>query len=121
MVRHPNPDSKTLRLTLIPRNGERDKIRAVKEICARNDITIRDVLMNYGVEPFLRLHNWPPGNSQTILQSYGVLHKQECYLCHELVSQLVKVEFISGLERSICSSCLREDQEGKRLVRRTLL
>ena len=121
MVRPPNPEAKSDRLVLTARNGEREKIRAVKEICARNNITVRSVLMQYGVEHFLKLHNWPPGNSQTVLESFGSVKKRECYLCHELKPKLVKVEFISGLREQICPDCLRGDQEGKGLVRRTLL
>lgn len=121
MVRPPNPQSKTLRLVLAAKNGEGDKIRAVKEICARNRITISSVLMKYGVNYFLKLHHWPPGNSQTILETYGSETKRECYFCHEMKTKLVRVEFISGLKRSVCPECLRVDQEGKGLVRRTLL
>jgi len=119
--RCPDPESKTLRLVLEGESGESEKIRAVKEICKRNDITIHDVLMKHGVDYFLKLHHWPPGNSQTVLETYGSEKKQECYLCHGMVTELVKVEFISGLKRSVCRVCLRKDQEGKGLVRRTLL
>ena len=121
MARPPNPESKTLNLILRGKSGEADKIRAVKAICARNNITIHDVLMRHGVEHFLKLHHWPPGNSQTVLETYGSETKRECYLCHEMKTKLVHVEFISGLKRSVCSDCLRKDQEGKGLVRRTLL
>ena len=121
MVRPPNPQSKTLNLILRGKDGEADKIRAVKAICARNNITISSVLMRYGVDYFLKLHHWPPGNSQTVMESYSVQQKHACYLCHDLQPNLVKVEFISGLQRSICPACLRKDQEGKGLVRRSLL
>lgn len=121
MGRYPDPESKTLRLVLEGESGESEKIRAVKEICKRNDITIHDVLMKHGVNHFLRLHHWPPGNSQSVLESYGVEKKRECYLCHELKPKLVKVEFISGLQKSICPECLRADKEDRRLVKKVLL
>lgn len=122
MARPPNPNSKTLNLVLRGKPGESEKIRAFKEICGRNrKLTISGVLMKYGVEYFLKLHNWPPGDSQSVLEAYGSERKRECYLCHELKPKLVKVEFISGLQRSICPECLREDEEGNHLVRKTLL
>lgn len=65
-MRQPNPKSKTNRLVLTGRDEERDRINAFKELCARNHLNVRDVLMEK-VDSFLRQHNWPPGNSQMVI------------------------------------------------------
>jgi len=60
---------KTLRLVLIPKPGQEEKIKAFRELVRRNDLEISDILFQK-VEEFLRQHNWPPGNSQTILPAF---------------------------------------------------
>lgn len=69
-MRQPNHKSKTNRLVLTGRDEERERINAFKELCARNNLKVRDVLMEK-VDNFLRQHNWPPGNSQTVITSFS--------------------------------------------------
>lgn len=81
MPRPPNPKSKTIQLILKCVNEhEAVRVRACKEICARNGIKIKDVLMQ-GVDSFLRKHNWPPGNSQTQMTTFverQLVEKRKC-------------------------------------------
>lgn len=78
-MRQPNYKSKTNRLVLTGRDEERERINAFKELCARNNLKVRDILMEK-VDSFLRQHNWPPGNSQTIITAFSEQTKitQEC-------------------------------------------
>lgn len=69
MPRLAKPDAKTLRLTLIPKPHQEIKIRAFKELVARNELEISEVLFEK-VEEFLKEHNWPPGNSQLPLTKF---------------------------------------------------
>lgn len=71
--RNPDPNTKNQQ-AYVRGNTEEEKelIKAAKQICARNkDLNMRDVLMK-GIKKFLRDHNWPPGNSQTMLASFDV-------------------------------------------------
>ena len=70
MPRYPDRESKTIRLVVSPRPGEEVKVRAFKELISRNDLRISDILFEK-VEEFLKEHNWPPGNSQTIITSFA--------------------------------------------------
>ena len=69
MPRWPDRESKTIRLVVSPKLGEEEKVRAFKELIRRNGLRISDVLFEK-VEEFLKEHNWPPGNSQTIIPSF---------------------------------------------------
>jgi hypothetical protein len=69
MPRKADYTAKTLRLTLCAKPGQEDKIRAFKELAARNDLEISDILFEK-VEEFLKEHNYPPGNSQTLLSRF---------------------------------------------------
>jgi len=76
--RSPDPNSKSERLVLSGKPEQSTRIRAFKEIVARNpELTINKVLMEK-VDEFLRKHNWPPGNSQTVLQVFTVERKEGC-------------------------------------------
>lgn len=123
MPRRPDPNSKTAQI-IFKANDETEeiKIRALKEICARNNIDIRDVFLPR-VDSFLREHHWPPGSSQTLLVTYGGIIKALCTRCHRSYqdTELVPVEFISGMHGNICKECLRKDEEGPRLVKKRLL
>ena len=80
MPTHPNPHSKTNNIVLKGNQEREIKIRAFKEICARNGLDMSEILYEYAVERLLIEHNWPPGNSQTVLASFGVQTKitQQC-------------------------------------------
>lgn len=72
MPRKPDPETKDQQAYIRGKTEEeKKKIKAVKEICARNNLEVRDVLMA-GINKFLRDHHWPPGNSQTLLSVYDV-------------------------------------------------
>ena len=66
MTRYADYKSKTIRLVLIPKPGEEEKIRAFKQLASRNGLKISRILFEK-VEEFLKEHNWPPGNSQTVM------------------------------------------------------
>lgn len=80
MPRPPNPHAKSNRIVLKGNQEREVKIRAFKEICARNGLDMSKIVYEYAVERLLKEHNWPPGNSQTILASFGVQTKitQQC-------------------------------------------
>lgn len=69
MPRWPDREAKTLRLVLSPKPGQEEKIRAFKELIRRNGLKIGDILFER-VEEFLKEHNWPPGNSQTVINTF---------------------------------------------------
>ena len=72
MPRRPDPGTKDQQAYVRAKTEEeRKKIQAVKEICARNNLEVRKVLMD-GIDKFLKDHHWPPGNSQTVLEAYEV-------------------------------------------------
>lgn len=110
MPRQPNPKSKTTRLVLVPKQGQEQSIRAFKEIIARNGLNISDILFEKVVS-FLKQHNWPPGNSQTLLQTFIDEVKGKCFRCEGMFPVLVKVKFISGLVAPLCRECLEHDQD----------
>jgi len=119
-MRKPDPNAKTNQLVIKSDDPlDVQKFQAVREIVARNsDLTIKKALMP-GVDLFLRKHNWPPGNSQTVLNSFGAKVKKECPWCGLAVDRLYKTEFISGLVTSICKGCL-DDQNEKTTVKRVV-
>lgn len=86
MVRPPDPKSKIVRVFLTAKPGEEPKVRAFKEICARNGIKVRTVLMEK-VDSFLREHNYPPGNSQTLIKGYLEPQKKGLRKCKKLKRQ----------------------------------
>lgn len=70
MTKLPNHKSKTLRLVLVPKQDQETKIRAFKEIVARNGLCVSSILYEK-VEAFLREHNYPTGNSQTLITVFS--------------------------------------------------
>lgn len=104
MPRPPNPNAKFIRIVMDGKPEEEGEIKAFKEICARNGIKVRDVMMP-AVRDFLRKHNWPPGNSQTVLEAFGAKKQMECWRCHEILPHLNLVEFISGITKPVCKKC----------------
>lgn len=86
MPRPANSKSKTTRVTLIAKPNQEVRVRAFKEICARNGISMSDILMEK-VDAFLRAHNWPPGNSQTLMQVFLEPSKETLRKCKKLRRQ----------------------------------
>ena len=58
---------KAMQIVLKPKPEWAIKIRAFRELCTRNGLSMSEELFNRGIESFLKDHNWPPGNSQTLL------------------------------------------------------
>jgi len=67
--RPPLSTSKTTRLVLVPKPGEEAKIKAFKEICARDGYRVSDELSKL-IDEWLIKHNYPPGNPQLPLTKF---------------------------------------------------
>lgn len=118
MVRGPDPKSKVSQIVITAKNvDEEKKITAMKEIIARNpDLSISTTRTGKGegiklVERFLAKHNWPPGNSQTVLPVFGVDGKKICGLCGKEAEHLYDCLFISGLRKWVCEHCKNQAKE----------
>jgi hypothetical protein len=119
MPRPPNPNAKTNQVLIKARDqNEVVKVGAFKELCARNGLAMNDVLMDKITE-FLRQHNWPPGNSQTLLQAFGPELRVVCMRCQKSFreTEVCRVVYKSGWEASSCVECLKKDK-GKGLVKK---
>lgn len=107
MPRPPDPNSKIVRVFLTAKPGEETKVRAFKEICARNNKKVRDVLMEK-VDAFLREHNYPPGNSQTLIEVYLEPPKKpeppppECMICKKPAVDDLQFKNKPEVIRSFC-------------------
>lgn len=111
MTRQADPKSKTATVIIKANTEDEDKqIRALKELCVRNNLEIRKVLMQK-INDFLKEHNWPPGNSQTILPVFGVDSKKICGLCGKEAEHLYDCLFISGLQKWVCKDCKNNARE----------
>jgi hypothetical protein len=85
MPRPIDPKGKTARLVLAPRSDQETKVRAFREICIRNKISISDELFKR-VDEFLKEHHWPPGNSQVLMKEFlptpvGLVKPLQCHFC----------------------------------------
>ena len=74
-----------------------------------------DTVMD-AVNKFLAKHNYPPGNSQTLLFQETL---KKCAQCNREFKHLILVEYISGEREWLCSKCLVLQQ--KRTVVRKVL
>lgn len=111
MPRKPKPDSEVPQMIYRAKTEEEKiKLKAFKEICARNGIEMREVAAA-AVDRFLREHNWPPGNSQTLLQVFGSETKKFCGLCGAETNKLYDCLFISGLRKWCCEHCKNEAEQ----------
>ena len=82
---------------------DEERIRAFKEIHARNfDLQIQDTMMK-AVNMFLAKHNYPPGNSQTLLFQESV---KKCGKCKREFKHLTLVEYVSGSREWLCEGCV---------------
>ena len=100
MPRPANAQAKSLRLVLVGRDEQAVQIRAFKELCARNDLKVSDVLYEK-VEAFLKQHNWPPGNSQTVLSAFDKdlrrVPARKCYI-HTCPNPAVQMLYYKPME-----------------------
>ena len=89
MPRQPNPKSDEQIIVRAKNEAERQKIKAFKEVCVLDGLAQKSEILSL-LELFLRQHNYPPGNPQTSLQSFGVQTKitQECEYpnCREIAT-----------------------------------
>ena len=91
MPRRPSPKSKTPRIVIEAKTEEElMKLRGLREIFSREEPgTMRKELWE-AITHLLAKHNWPPGNPQSMLTSFGVQTKimQQCQYpnCHEIAS-----------------------------------
>ncbi|MBS7635795.1 hypothetical protein KEJ37_00375 [Candidatus Bathyarchaeota archaeon] len=89
---------------------EEEKIRAFKELHSRNpDLTIHDTIMEC-VRQFLAKHNYPPGNSQTVLTAFVGQPVEKCFRCGNTFHSLIKVQFVSGLRAGLCRKCFEMEK-----------
>lgn len=80
-----------------------ERIKAFKEIHARNfDLEIQVTMME-AINKFLAKHNYPPGNSQTLLFQETL---KKCWECGREFKHLTLVKCISGLKVWICDDCV---------------
>jgi len=83
--------------------ADEERIRAFKEIHARNfDLKIQATVME-AVNRFLSKHNYPPGNSQTLLFQETL---KKCSDCKQEFKHLTSVLYISGTRGLLCDPCL---------------
>ena len=108
MPRKPNLNSGKS-ITIHAKNpSDEERIRAFKEIHARNfELEIQSTFMD-AVNRFLAKHNYPPGNSQTLLFQES---KKKCGKCHREVKHVSLIEYESGLRAWLCSGCLQLQQK----------
>jgi hypothetical protein len=111
MPKPPDVDSKTNRLVMIGKDDQEVYVKAFKELCARNNLKVSDIIFEKAVLPFLREHNWPPGNSQTTMKSFVNMPSRECFFCKKPSKVLFRVEYISGLIVPTCRDCLDEKKK----------
>lgn len=120
MGRKPDSNAKIPQIVIRAVNkNEAIKINAAKEIIARNsELTITTTKTRKGegikwIEKFLGSHNWPPGNSQTVLPAFGVDGKKICQFpgCGKQVDHVYDCLFISGLRCWCCKDCKEEAEE----------
>ena len=65
-----NPKSKTKQIVAKPKEEWQTEFTAFKELCARNGLSMSQEIYERAIIPFLREHNWPPGNSQTLIDVF---------------------------------------------------
>jgi len=128
MPRSPDPKSKTCQIVIRATTiDETNKITALKEIVARNREMSINSTFRYGkpikgegikmVEWTLRKHNWPPGNSQTLLKSFGSELSLICVYCGKGGFKTLRKVTTPGGEMSVCKSCY-EDLKFRRLIKK---
>ena len=117
MPRNPNPKAKTPQIIIKPRANspieDEEKIRGAKEIVARNpELTMMNIL-----DPFLKKHNWPPGNSQTLLETFGSELSLICVYCGKGGFKTLRKVTTPGGTMSVCPSCYK-DLKFRRLIKK---
>lgn len=122
MPRPPNPKSKTShQYSMKIRQEWEIEFNAMKEICSRNGLALNQEIYERAVRPFLRDHNWPPGNSQTQLPSFGVQTRitQQCEYprCQEIALYEVVPNSLYAKPKVFYCQKHYEDAKEKRLLR----
>ena len=101
-----NPQSETLHIQLKAKPEWEVHLRAFREICSRNGLSMSEELYNRGVLAFLQAHNWPPGNSQTLLFPKP---KKKCHFCKTKEAK-ARVTYLSGLVADTCPGCKEKNK-----------
>ena len=113
MPRPPKTDSNKYLLFQARNQEEEVWIKAFKEICIRNNKTLREEGLRLVHDYFLvKEHRWPPGNSQTLLESFPIVTVEEpssCAWCdHEAEAE---IEYIpSGQVYPVCAEHLEQSR-----------
>jgi len=61
---------KTKQIVAKPKLEWETEFMAFRELCARNGLSMSREIYDRAIKTFLRDHHWPPGNSQTVLESF---------------------------------------------------
>jgi len=118
MPTSPKPEAKTAQVCVKAKPGQEEFIRAFKELCLRNRLEMQGELMEL-IKSWLKTHNWPPGNSQTALKSFGFKKSIKCSRCGGSFNNVWRVETVGGV-LDLCKSCLewcRKKQLDKKVLR----
>ena len=118
MPRRPDPRSKTDQLILAPRNEhERMLIRGMREVFSREAIgKMQDELFS-DLERILARHHYPPGNPQSLLETFGSELSLICVYCGKGGFKTLRKVTTPGGEMSVCKSCY-EDLKFRRLIKK---
>jgi len=108
MPGRPNPKSKTPQIIVRCRPEWETEFRAMKEICARSGLKLNEEIYERAVKSFLKDHNWPPGNSQTLLERFGSELTLVCVYCGKGGFKTLRKVTTPGGEMSVCLSCFKD-------------
>jgi len=115
--RSPDPKSKVPQIIIRAKQGqvqEEIEVKAFKEICSRNGLNMREEIFTRAIRPFLKDHNWPPGNSQTLMEVYTEPKKKlVCAHCKKEAPKLYEALFISGAKLKFCEGCYQDAKRNK--------
>ena len=114
MPRPPKPSS--IQLIIRAKPEWEVEFRAFKELCARNGIQYSQEIYERAIRPFLRDHNWPPGNSQTVLNGFVPPIVTVCETKNCNAEAIYELHFPHKPTRKVCPSCLKEQKRKKRRV-----
>jgi len=120
MTRTANPNAKTKQVVAKPKLEWETEFTAFKEICARNGLSMSQEIYDRAIKSFLRDHNYPPGNSQTLMKQFTQekLDTTICQMdsCSNKAEYLCFSAFPYGKDVKLCNQH-RIDEERKGNVR----
>ena len=96
--------------------SDEEKIRAFKELHARNfDLELNSTIME-AINTFLKKHNWPPGNSQTVMEVFCNPKRadaQQCSICEE--TAIGKAKATNGWQGLLCQRHYEQSRDARLL------